>query len=419
MMKKYKILTFALFLLFSTSLAVANSPALTVTNLRYDPVPVEAGSYFDLWIQVENIAEESHADNLTCEIRPDYPFSLDDNQPTGASIGDDLYTRRIGRLAPQQEATLQYTVRTDIDAVEGWNSIPVACQSDQHDYWITREIEVKVDEGVNLGVGSISSEPLDVKADTDDVRLEISLENNGGADAKSVNTELELPEGFEQSNSYSLRDSVGRIDEGGAREAVFYIDVDETVDSGVYYGEMEVNHYSNNEEVVETFEIPLDVRPSPNLNVEDIRVYPEDLGQSDEAELRFNVRNKGEGADSISARMFTDSDQPIDFDENYDYIGDLDRDSSSEAVFRFTVDEDANLKEYLLDAEIRYIDGEEVKTETETVPVEVVTEMSLPFSEALLYAIPPLIVLVILVWIVVKFKRSRKEEEDEPEDSSE
>jgi hypothetical protein len=47
------------------------------------------------------------------------------------------------------------------------------------------------------------------------------------------------------------------------------------------------------------------------------------------------------------------SEQPFDFSDKSEYIGDLGKGESGEAVIRFTVDADAKVKEYILPMEIR------------------------------------------------------------------
>ena len=346
---------------------------LDIELMEYDPLPAEAGEYFDMWVKVENSNMDYPAENVTCQIDPEYPFSLDDNQPVSGLSGNSPEKRNIGTLPQKDYKIFQYRLRTAKDAVNGWNSVKFWCQSEDRDIWVSENLDVKVDEGVDLGIGGIDSDPLEMVADTDDVKVTVEIENTGGKEGRMVDASLDLPEGFESSHSYSLKDSVGRIEEGDMTESVFYLDVGEDVPSGVHTGILTLDYERDSETISEEFEIPLKVQPSPDFSVENVKVSPENLAQGESAELRFDVVNGGEKADSTVVKVYKETSQPFDFDEKNDYIGELSEGDRSEAVFSFSVDPDAELKKHLLDVEIRYVEGDDVKTYSETVPVEVVS----------------------------------------------
>ena len=370
---KMTVLIIASFLTLVPTVAGADDK-LDIELMEYDPLPAEAGNYFDMWVKVENSNLDYPAENVTCRIEPDYPFSLDANQPVSALKGDSSDERSIGTLPQKDYKIFQYRLRAAEDAVNGWNSVKFWCQSEDRDIWVSKNLDIKVDEGVKLGVGGIDSDPLEMVSDTDDVRMTVEIENTGGKEARMVDASLELPEGFEPSHSYSLEDSVGRIEEGDMKESVFYLDVGEKVSSGEHKGLLTLEYQRDSETVSEEFEIPLKVQPSPDFSLETVKVTPEDLAQGDSAELRFDVVNNGEKADSTVVKVYKETSQPFDFDEKNDYIGELSEGESSEAVFSFSVDPDAELKKHLIDVEIRYVEGDDVKTYSETVPVEVVSK---------------------------------------------
>jgi hypothetical protein len=68
------------------------------------------------------------------------------------------------------------------------------------------------------------------------------------------------------------------------------------------------------------------------------------------------------------------SEQPFDFSNGnaFDYIGDLDVGEVGEAVLKFDVEDDAVLKTYLLDIEIRCVEDEDIHLFDRKVPVAVV-----------------------------------------------
>jgi hypothetical protein len=103
-------------------------------------------------------------------------------------------------------------------------------------------------------------------------------------------------------------------------------------------------------------------------------VNPSDVSQGSSGEVRITILNEGEDeAESVSVKIFKDSSQPFEFTEIYDFIGNLAPNGSGDAVFQFTVDPDAVIKDYLIDIEIRYVEKSSVETvkDTITIPVNV------------------------------------------------
>lgn len=49
-----------------------------VQTLKYDPYPVNAGDWFDLWVKVQNVGQAS-APNAEFELMPEYPFTSEEN----------------------------------------------------------------------------------------------------------------------------------------------------------------------------------------------------------------------------------------------------------------------------------------------------------------------------------------------------
>jgi hypothetical protein len=88
----------------------------------------------------------------------------------------------------------------------------------------------------------------------------------------------------------------------------------------------------------------------------------------------MRIKNTGtEEGESVRVRAMLKSEQPFDFSngEAFDYVGDLDVDEIGEAVLKFDVGDDAALKTYLLDIEIRCVEDEDVHLFDKKVPVVV------------------------------------------------
>lgn len=419
-MKRYSaalvMIAFLLMISVDVNAQAGYSPALRIDMLRYDPYPAEAGSYFTLYLKVENTGI-GDAENVECELVTGYPFYLD---PDGNPV------RSIGILPGMDYAIFEYEIRVDPNPVEGNNDLDIRCSTMglDNEVTITETLSVNVEsKNPEFAVGSIRSLPEELKADTEDIKLTVEVQNIGEGEAKLTTAKLSLPEGFSPSDSYSDMSNLGKIEMGSSGEAVFYIDVEEGVEPGIHVADLVLRYKDDNNAKndyrVQKLELELPVKPSPMLLVEEIKagvstasegftgyivrgdsvVNPSSITQGGIGELRIMVRNDGsEDAESVSVKVIKDSSLPFEFGEVYDFIGNLKPGQSSDAVFTFTTDRDAVLKKYLVDIEIRYVEDTDVKTVTDTIPLEVAITAS--DSVEIYFAIIAIIIVAggILVW---------------------
>ena len=349
---------------------VSDSAILQIQELKYDPYPAEAGEYMDLWVKIENIGTEE-ADNVTCMLLPEYPFSLDPNENA---------TRHIGKLPGAEEIILQYKLRVDSNAVEGWNEMKIKCQKENSNNWVIHKFDLYVESKIpEFAIGSIVSEPTKLFPDSEENKLSIEIQNIGTGDAELVTSELILPEGITPSESYSNMANLGTIKEGESKTAEYYIDIDKNTIPGNYKAKLIIKYkdFNNNRKEYKnrTLDVNIVVKSLPLFEIENINTTPDKLSQGDKGILRLTIKNVGfEEAKSVSVKIYKQSDQPFDFDEKYDYIGNLKPNQIGDVIFRFDVDGNANLKTYLLKAEIRYLVDDEVKIVEKQIPIKVEIE---------------------------------------------
>lgn len=417
-MKNLIIISLVVVFLMPAHLVAGQFAELSITRLEYDPFPAEAGEYVDVFIKVQNTGL-STASNVACELRPAYPFSLDPDEPT---------LQEIGTLPPFKEALFDYRVRIAADAVEGDNVLELACGVNgiNGDVFV-KEMTVNVEStSPFFAIGEVRTNPEDMIADIDDLELIVEVQNVGEGEAKLVVVELGLPTGFQASTSYGTIENLGSVQKDSSKEATFQIDTDEDLAAGVYEGMLVIQFKddNNNDDEYRTQILPFafQVQPAARFVVDEVRAgintqsdvftgyvtldgeetSPSLLAQGDTGELRVRITNDGEeDAESVSVKVFEDTtNTPIDFDEIFDFIGTLDAGESGDAVFTFTIDNDAVLKDYFLDIEIRYVNGDVVQTSTETLRLPITTERSDP---------TPIIVVIIVVVVAgaVVWKKKR------------
>ncbi len=180
-----------------------------VTLLKYEPYPINPGSYFDLWIKVDNIGN-GDATNAKFELVPKYPFSSTDNliREYGTVTGNK------GKEDENNQVVLKYRIKVADDSPEG-NS----------------EIEFRASTG-NIGTGAITKElPIAIKkTETDfDVVMQdstaqgtaLAISNIGSDPATAVTVTIKEQEGFTLKGPRSS--IVGNLDKGDFTTLTFQI----------------------------------------------------------------------------------------------------------------------------------------------------------------------------------------------------
>ncbi|MFZ1970688.1 MAG: hypothetical protein WAU65_00700 [Candidatus Nanoarchaeia archaeon] len=106
---------------------------IVVTELNYQPYPVNPGEYFDLWIQAQYIGA-GLAPNATFTLNPTFPFSLDSNQNATYSF------YQLGSTP----VLLHYLVRVDPNAVQGENQLQLEYSPSENSNYLVQTFNIQV-----------------------------------------------------------------------------------------------------------------------------------------------------------------------------------------------------------------------------------------------------------------------------------
>lgn len=174
------ILAFALVALTPAYAATSLGATLSVSGLQYLPSPALPGQYIDVYISVQN--NKAQADAIECELRPEYPFSLDSNEQA---------QRDIGTLGAGQNFVLKYKVRVDGGAVLGDNILKVACKT-RDTGWIEAEIKISVQtQARSLVIEKISIEPNEIEPGSQGT-MTVHVRNIATTPVRDVSVKLDL-----------------------------------------------------------------------------------------------------------------------------------------------------------------------------------------------------------------------------------
>ncbi|MEA1965952.1 MAG: COG1361 S-layer family protein [Euryarchaeota archaeon] len=360
-------LTVLVLLAILTALA-APAEALSVKLMKYDPYPANTGEYVTVWIKIENPGLGGPSEDVKLRIVPEYPFSLEPGE-----IG----VEEIGKLSMNDYAMFDFRLRVDDNAIDGKNILKVEYMERIDSEWSETELIIEVEsDKVDFEIADIDSVPLRLKPGDDDAKIVVMIQNIGDGDAECAKTRIILPRGFNASDSYSDIANLGTVAADASSDATFHIDVDESVQPGDQIATIIISYMDkdSDEYKEETLDLRIPIKKTPLFEIASSEITPGTITVGDTVTLKMQIENTGsEEGESVRARAMLKSEQPFDFSngEAFDYVGDLDVGEIGEAVLKFNVGDDATLKTYLLDIEIRCVEDEDVHLFDRKVPVAV------------------------------------------------
>lgn len=328
-----------------------------VNFMSQDPDPADAGNDLDLRWQVVNTVTGS-VDYLNFRLDAGYPFLFE--------AGDSQFKELGASAGTYEDKTfyiLHYKLRVADNAVKG--TYNVTLNWNYGSGWVKKEFPIYIDpKRADFVVGALSTSPEKLIADTDNAKLSVGIDNIGKGNAENVKVKLLMPEGFRASYSYSDEDSLGIIEKGASKQAVFYVDIDDKTRAGEYEASLEISYKDENDAAsqyrTKKIGLKIPVKPAPYLVIESVTPNPGIIVPGNVVTAIVKVKNTGnEKAESVSLRVFKDAAQPFDFIEKSDFVGKLESGDSGEAAIKFTVEKNAVPKKYLVDVELRGIDNKE------------------------------------------------------------
>ena len=400
-------------LTITTVLAVAAATAQTAgatTNLNAllintDPVPVQSGEDAEINFKIRNTGG-TEAENVEVEIVDSFPFELKPDRQRNYSLGE---------VTPGQEYQISSEVLVADNAPDGMNDFKVRIS--YGDLSVVKNVPVQVQsQDIELNLANLKTTPTQLTPDTEDAKMTLEVVNNGEKTAENAVLNIELPETFQATSSFSTRQALGNIAPGEVKTAEFTFDVEETAESGDVEIPAEISYSTDSSEatsrITEETGFNFYLAGKPQFEVTDVEANLQ-VG-ANQRELRLEIQNTGsEESGSTRVRVLDSSDLPFDYDSSSKYIGTLEPNQTGTAVFEVDTESSAEAKEYLIDFEIRGVKDTEVYVEDTTVQVgvengEQESGSSLPL---------PLIaaVLVAVIGGILYWRRSGKETEETEE----
>jgi len=173
--------------------ASAAGGALKVDITRYEPYPAEIGKYMDLWVNVKN-AGGGTAEDVTIELVPKYPFTLDSSNNA---------RQNKGSIGMDSSAMFEYRIFVASDAKPGTHKITIRYQGEKGATWSEKDFELKVgtdtlDSRGTLKLEAIKTDP-EVLIPGDEGTVTLTLTNTASQysvtiDGKDYDTNAQINE---------------------------------------------------------------------------------------------------------------------------------------------------------------------------------------------------------------------------------
>ena len=359
--KTISVLTALLLLLGGVTAQQGSSPDLNAVMINSDPVPLQSGEDAEITFKVWNDGSGT-AEDVEVSVVDNFPFQLKPDRKRTYSIGD------LGPGENVQLPTAQILV--DEEASDGPNEFEIRLDTRYSSQTESFPVQVQ-SQDIKLNLANLKTSPAKLKPDMENARLTIETVNNGEKTAENVVINTDLPEGFEETSSFSTRQALGNMAAGQVKAAEFSFDVEDSAEKGNVDIPANITYSTSDSDtrITENADFSFHLAGRPQFEVTDVE---SELRTGGTGEVKLTVTNTGqEKASSTRVRVLDSSDQPFSYDSASKYVGTIDPGQNGSAVFDVTVESGASVKDYLIDFEIRGVKDTETYVESTTAQVPV------------------------------------------------
>ncbi|MBC5793246.1 MAG: hypothetical protein H8Z69_04400 [Nanohaloarchaea archaeon] len=352
--------------------------------INTDPVPVQSGEDAEINLKIRNTGN-TEAKDVKVQIVDSFPFELKPDRKRNHSLGN---------IVPGQEYQISTELLVADNAPDGMNDLKLKIT--QGDVSITREVPVQIQsQNIELNLANLKTSPSTLTPDTEDAKMTLEVVNNGEKTAENVVLNIDLPEGFEQTSSFSTRQALGNIQPGQVKPASFNFDVKPGAEVGGIQIPTDIAYSTDSSQstsrITEETEFGFNLAGKPRFEVVNVESK---LKTGSTEQLKIELRNIGsEKSSSTRIRVLDSADLPFSYSSSSKYIGTLEPNQTGTAVFEVETETGAVAKDYLLDFEIRGVKDTQVYVEDTTVKSTVSKSESNDSSTPL---IPAVVVLVVV-----------------------
>lgn len=266
----------------------------------------------------------------------------------------------IGDIETESAREITYTIYLDRNLPTGAYSLPLIISYKDRDHTlnsVTLPVGLQVTGETRFSLTILKTDPNEIHAGDEDVEITVKVDNSGTTELKNLKIVYLPVEPFENSKSYEQSRDFGTLKAGTSSTATFYANVREGAEPKRTMQKFFVSYEVDGRDYNTTVNIPVDILDYPDF---ELTSESSSARINEKGELRIKVVNKGSKCNSVTVWALKKSDQPFDFEDKSQYVGDLSKGESGYAVLSYTVEKDAKVTEYILPIEVRCTKDEKV-----------------------------------------------------------
>ncbi len=289
---------------------------LQIQILKYDPYPAEPGQYVHVWFNVENNGLND-AEKVTFEIIPEFPFSLDKNENA---------TRYFGKIEALDNVGIDYILRVDANAVEGWNTIKIRYKTGESKAWIEKSFDIYVQTLHSIiYVENVETLPKEISPG-EEGKLKLTIKNFAGYELRNIIVKLDLAN-LPLMPINEVNEKVIKIlSSNESKELTFNLLVQPDASCGIYKIPILINYsdYSGNDYAKEYYvALIIGAEPKLELNIESSEI----LKVGDSGNVVISIANVGlTDVKFLKVLVNNSNEVKVLSPSNTFYIGSLDSD---------------------------------------------------------------------------------------------
>ncbi|ADG12773.1 conserved hypothetical protein [Methanocaldococcus infernus ME] len=365
----------------------------------------EVGSYSKTTVVYSTTISENNREIVPTPI----PLNFSLIYPVGES---KFY---IPTLKPGESRTVLVKLYTSPKTFEGSYPLPIVIT------W-TDESGVKraellyvgayVKGDIILDVSNVVTSPKEIKPGDSYVRIDVTIANNGHAEAKDVKLKLITQEPFRDSWSNCNFKGIGNLLPGAIRTVSFYIDVDKYAEAKHYKLPLEISYLDpENNKHKELEYIDIYIKPKPLF---EILTKEFNVSAGKDNTIKIKIKNIGnEKAIRVRISAIKTSGQPFDYPQKSDTIGTLYPNQTGVGALVVSVDKNAISKPYRITLEIRCAGDPDQGDDNVYVYQEpIILNVKRGSSSNILYILGLVVIILAVVIGGYKLLRKRKENEE-------
>ena len=348
-------------LLFVATVWVAPASAAANANIvvtDVTPTELSPGDIKDVTFTVKNQGG-TDARHITMNFQTSDPISL---------IGSS--TVYISSLNAWCSKEIPITIKAEDEITDGAYPLPIVVTFDEYYFnasvgYVTTSmpsttltIVFNVEGTTTLEVADVSTDPPELREDSENNNITVLIDNSGSAKARSVSVRMDPHSPFVEAYSGSTCDFTEEIKARSSHNFVFALDIEDGAEEGSYTIPLTIEYIGEDTQKISLKKsITLKISSQADFLVGEVTTDPAVITGGTEFRINVPVKNTGnKDAESIKAILKTKS---YFTGTKTDYLGDIEQGSEKIATFELKADRDTIADNYETDITIIWADGDE------------------------------------------------------------